>query len=231
MPSRIRSSLLLVAVVVTCCAPMAWAAKPRLYRVSLSGDVRNEQTFEREGDPPPLGCVGSSTVTHHFAASAGLSARPGASPIASYGRLRFRALLTAPTVSSTTSSTGSWAPDPYLPPDDPSACTFRPENKISPCSFAAEATRPSGAELALYPNSATYELYYNRAAGMITCDDEEVDASLLNPATTKLRVSAVKKLARGKTTSASGSVAMPPTVPGATGGETLHYTLRIERVR
>jgi hypothetical protein len=223
--------LLLVAVAVAGCAPTAWAAKPKLYRVSLRGDVRNDQTFERDGDPPPLGCIGSSTVTHHFAASAGLSARPGASPIVSYGRLRFRALLTAPTVSSTTSSAGSWAPDPYLPPDDPSACTFMPENRTLRCSFVSDATRPSGAELALYPKSGTYELYYNRAAGMITCDDEEVDASLLNPATTKLRVSAVKKLARGKSTSASGSVATPPRVPGATGGEMLHYTLRIERVR
>ena len=50
MPSRIRSSLLLVAVAVAGCAPMAWAAKPKLYRVSLSGDARNEQTFERVAD-------------------------------------------------------------------------------------------------------------------------------------------------------------------------------------
>jgi hypothetical protein len=231
MPARIRSSLLLAALAAAGCAPTVWAAKPKLYTVSLRGDVRNEQTFEREGDPPPLGCIGSSTVTHHFAASAGLSARPGASPIVSYGRLRFRALVTSPTVSSTTSSARSWAPDPYLPPDDPSACTFKPENKTSPCSFASEATRSSGAELALYPKSGTYELYYNRAAGMVTCDDEDVDASLLSPATTKLRVSVVKKLARGKSTSASGSVATPPRVPGVVGGEMLHYTLRIERVR
>jgi hypothetical protein len=77
----------------------------------------------------------------------------------------------------------------------------------------------------------TYELYYNRNAGMLACEDEAVDPSLLSLATTKLRVSAVKRLARGRSASASGSVVTPPLNPNATGGETLHYTLKVERVR
>jgi hypothetical protein len=232
MPPRFRSSLVLVAAVaVACCAPAAWAAKPKLYKVSLHGDIRNEQTVVRDGGPPPLGCDGSSTETHHFVASAGLSARSGASPIVSYGRLRFRALLTSPAATSTSETTGSWAPEPDFPPDDPSVCTFTPEQKTWHCTFAAEATRPAGAELALLPKKGTYELYYNRNAGVLSCDDQEIDASLLRLATTKLRVRAVKTLARGRSTTASGTAVTPPLDSSATGGETLHYTLKVERVR
>jgi hypothetical protein len=184
-----------------------------------------------EGDPPPPGCTGDSTETHRFVASAGLAAKPGARPIASYGRLRFRVLLTSPTATSTTETAGSWEPDALFPPDDPSVCTFKPETKTGPCRFAPDATRASGAEFALLPMKGTYELYYNRNAAMVSCEDEAVDASLLSLVATKLRVSAVKRLGRGRSASVSGSVVTPPLNPSASGGETLHYTLRVERVR
>ena len=99
------------------------------------------------------------------------------------------------------------------------------------CSFASEATRAAGAELALLPKKGTYELYYNRDAGVLSCDDQEIDASLLRLATTKLRVRAVKMLTPGRSTTASGMAVTPPLDSTATGGETLHYTLKVERVR
>lgn len=232
MTTRVRTWLLLAVAGLAGCAPAAWAARPKLYKVSLQGDVRKQEMVVSGGDPPPLGCIGESTLTHRFAASAGLTAKPFAGPIASYGRLRFRALLASPSVTSTTESAGSWTPDPYLPPDDPSVCVFKPETKSWPCSFATEATRPTGGEYALYPKKGKYQLYYNRSAGILSCDDEYIDPSLLNPVTTTLRVSAVKRLARGAAASASGTVMTPPLAPGATdGGETLHYSLTVARVR
>jgi hypothetical protein len=44
-------------------------------------------------------------------------------------------------------------------------------------------------------------------------------------------VRAVKTLARGRSTTASGTAVTPPLDSSATGGETLHYTLKVERVR
>jgi hypothetical protein len=223
----VRGSLILAVLAVAVGAPSGWAAKPKLYRVSLRGDVHKEASLVTAGDPPPLGCTGDSTITHRFAASVSISPRVGRVAIASYGRLVFRALLTSPTATSTTQSVGSWAPDPYLPPDDPSVCNFKPQTKEWPCRFAPEAVGPSGAEVALYPKNGTYELYYNRAAGLLSCTDEEIDSSLLNPTRTTLRVGAVKRLARARSTSGSG-VAV---TPGDSGNETLHYALRVERVR
>jgi hypothetical protein len=80
--------------------PVASAAKPRLYRVLLEDDVRNEVTKVLEGVPLALGCVGSSTETHHFLPSAGLAPKPAAAPVASYRRLRFRVRSTSPSASA-----------------------------------------------------------------------------------------------------------------------------------
>ena len=95
--------------------------------------------------------------------------------------------------------------------------------------------RSSGAEFALLPNKGKYELYYNRSAGLVSCDDEfPLGWALLEgaqPQLTKLRVSAVKRLAKGRSTSASGTATSPPLDPGGTGGETLNYTLKVKRVR
>jgi hypothetical protein len=44
-------------------------------------------------------------------------------------------------------------------------------------------------------------------------------------------VSAVKRLAKGKSVSASGTAVTPPLDPRATGGETLNYTLKVKRTR
>jgi hypothetical protein len=234
MSSRIGLSLVVIAAAAAVGAPAAWAAKPKLYNVSLSGEVRNEVTRVREDavDPPP-GCRGSMSETHRFVASAGLAPKPSGVPVASYGRLRFRARLTSPTARSTTETEGSFEPDPSSPPDDPSACAVAPGTTDRPCRFAAAATRASGAEFALLPNAGRYELYYNRYPSIVSCDDE-LGESLLDvsgPKLTNLRVSAVNRLARGRSVSVGGTATTPPRDTRATGGETLRYTLRVKRVR
>jgi hypothetical protein len=235
MSSRIGISLIGIAATLAC-VPAAQAAKPKLYSVSLSGEVRSEASRVRDDAVyGPPGCLGTMSETHRFIASAGLAPKPSGAPVASYGRLRFRARLTTPTVAATTQTAGSFSPDPYSPPDDPSGCPVAPGTKSWPCSFSAEATRSAGAEFALLPNQGKYELYYNRSGGIVSCDDEfPLGWSLLDaaqPQLTKLRVRAVKRLAKGKSVSVSGTAASPPLDPGAMGGETLRYTLKVKRVR
>jgi hypothetical protein len=219
-------------------APSAHAAKPKpkLYSVSLSGDVRSEGSRVRaDAVYAPQGCQGSLSETHRFAASTGFAPKPRPAPIASYGRLRFRAALTSPSISASTETSGSFTVDPDFPPDDPSVCTAQTGSKSWACSFSGEATGRAGAEIALLPNKGTYEIYYNRSNPLVSCDDEfPMGVSLLGvaePAATKLRVSAVKKLRKGKTVTASGTTASPLIDPGASGGETLNYTIKVKRVR
>jgi hypothetical protein len=237
MSSRIGSTFVGIVAVAAVCAPAAWPAKPKLYSVALSGDVRNEASRTTDGVPrAPEGCIGTMSETHRFVASTGLAPKPAGAPVASYGRLRFRARLITPTVAATTTTAGSFSPDPNYPPADPSECSVTPPGPKSwPCSFANEATRASGAEFALLPNKGKYELYYNRSSGLVNCDDEfPMGAALLEagkPHLTKLRVGAVKRLAKGRSTSASGTAVKPPLDPGGTGGETLTYTLKVKRVR
>ena len=234
MSTRIGVSLSVIAVLVAACVPAAEAAKPKLYSVSLKGDVRDEINVVRQDVAPPYGCLGSMSETRHFAASASLSPKPIGAPFASYGRLIFRARITSPTVTSTGETTGDVSPDPYSPPSDPSVCTA-PGKQTYPCHFRTEATRRSGGEFALLPNKGKYEIYYNRASGMLSCDEEDyfsespLDAS--PTALTKLKVRAVKGLGRGRSLSVSGTISTPPRDPEATGGETLHYALNVKRVR
>ena len=153
-----------------------------------------------------------------------------------YGRLKFRARLTAPIAAATAETPGgSFPSDPAVPPADPSVCTVAPATRSWACSFAAEATRSSGGEFALLPNGGRYELYYNVSAGLLSCDEEfPLGVALLDvvaPKLTNLRVSAVKRLGKGSSVSASGTVVTPPLDPQATGGETLRYTLKVKRVR
>lgn len=213
--------------------PAGAAAKPR-YSVSLRGDVRNDVTTVRDAlVTPPEGCAGSMSETSRFVASAGLTPKGGAAAPASYGRLRFRARLTSPSAASTTETAGSFAVDPTFPPDDPATCAVAPSRKSLPCEFSAEATRTSGAEFVLLPNKDRYELYYNRNRAIVSCDDE-IRESLLDvahPKLTTLRVRAVKRLARGRSVSVSGTASTSPADPEATGGETLHYTLVVKRAR
>jgi hypothetical protein len=219
------------------CAATGVAAKPKLYSVALAGEVRSEATRVNEGVAfPPEGCFGVMSETHRFVASAGLAPKPGAAPVASYGRLKFKARLTSPAVAATTETPGgSFTPDPDLPPADPAVCVVAPETKSWACRFAAEATGRAGAEFALLPNKGRYEIYYNRSAGLVSCDDEfQLGVGVLDVGeplpSTNLRVRAVKRLRKGRSASVSGTVMTPPD-PGATGGETLQYTLRVKRVR
>ena len=234
--SRTVGISLILLVAAAAAAPSANAAKPKLYSVSLSGDVRSESSRVRaDAVYAPEGCQGTLSETYRSAASTGLAPKPRPAPIASYGRLRFRAALTSPSVSATTETSGSFTVDPNFPPADPSVCSVQPGPKSWSCSFSGEATRAAGAEIALLPNKGKYEIYYNRNTPLVSCDDEfPMGVSLLGvaePALTKLRVSAVKKLRKGKSVSASGTTASPLMDPSATGGETLNYTLKVKRVR
>ncbi len=173
MWTRVGASVVAIAAVAAACAPAAVVAKPKRYSVALAGEVRSEATRVRaDAVYGPDGCLGTMSETHRFLASAGLAPKPGGAPVASYGRLRFRARLTSPTVSATTETAGAFSPDPNFPPDDPGACAVAPGTKTWPCGFSAEATRSSGAEFALLPNGGRYELYYNRTDGLVSCDDE-----------------------------------------------------------
>ena len=229
---RTALAIIGVSLVVT---PAAWAAKPKLYHVSLTGSVRSDLTFTRDL-PPPGGCVGSASEKQHFTASGSLSPRRGVAPIASYSRLIFKARLGSPAASYTDDTTGSYSVDPSDPfPSDPSVCSFTPEHKTLDCRFMSAATRASGGEYALFPNKGKYQLYYNRSEGVIDCgDNDEVGARTLlgteSPAT-KLPVKAVKRLGRGKHVTVSGSVTTPPFIDNVTGGETLDYKLTVKRVR
>jgi hypothetical protein len=172
--------------------------------------------------------------TFRFAASAGLAPKPSAVPAGSYGRLFFRARLTSPTAaSSTETSGGTFPPETFRPPADPSVCTVAPETKSGRCDFVPEALRNSGAEFALLPNKGRYELYYNRNAGILSCEDDFADTLLCvcAPKLTNLRVNAVKRLAKGRSATASGTATTPPRNESFTGGETLSYTLKVTRAR
>jgi hypothetical protein len=235
MSTRIGVSLSVVAVLVAACVPpAAQAAKPKLYSVSLTGSVHNERTAVfNDAVQAPYGCVGSMSETRHFAASANIRPKGGAAPVASYGRLIFRARLKAFTASSTSETSGSFSPDPDFPPPDPSDCAVAPERKSYPCHFRSEATRRSGGEFALFPEKGRYQLYYNRSAGILLCDDNYFYDSLLDTSPemlTKLHVRAVRGLRRHRSVSASGTISSAP-VSGETGGETLHYALKVTRVR
>ena len=97
---RIIRRTALAVIGLTLFAPAAFAAKPKLYSVSLTGSVRSDLTSTRDL-PPPGGCVGSASETQHFTASGSLSPRPGAAPVASYSRLIFKARLGSPAASYT----------------------------------------------------------------------------------------------------------------------------------
>jgi hypothetical protein len=228
------SVVLAVAVAALVAVPLASAAKPRLYSVSLSGKVKSELTRTKTIYPQDPGCTGTVTRTDRFVAAASLSPARNAAAIASYGRLLFLAKLTSPTAAYSVETEGGWAVDPSDPyPPDPSACAFTPEKKNLKCAYNSVATRRLGGPFALLPNNGRYELYYNLSNGTVRCEDDEVGASLLEPGgpPTKLRVNAVKGLRKGRSVSVSGTLETPPAIRDVTGGEKLDYTLKVKRVR
>ena len=90
MSRTLKISLTLV-VAAAVAASSAQAAKPKLYSVSLSGDVRTEASRVRaDAVYAPEGCQGTLSETHRVAASTGLAPKPRPAPLASYGRLKFR---------------------------------------------------------------------------------------------------------------------------------------------
>jgi hypothetical protein len=208
----------------------AWAAKPRLYTVSLSGEIRSSLTHALvDTAAPPAGCVGSNTETRSFRASASFSPLPKPRPAVS-SWLLFHAQLKSPRGSAASELTSSYAPDPEAPWTDPSTCAVPPERRSFRCYFAAEATRKSGTAYALRPQNGRYTLIYRPFASMVDCGDI-YEASLFGNFGLDLRVSAVMALARGRSVVRSGMQAPLRHVDEWTPRETLRYRLEVTRVR
>ena len=224
-------ALALLALAAVAPVPSAAAAKPKLYSVSLSGATRTELTQVRPLDPPG-GCTGSANETNHFLGSATLVAKPRGVPFASYGRLKFNVVLKSLSAQATHETAGSYAVDPNEPfPPPPGTCTFTPEKTTARCTFTRDATARAGAEFALLPHGRIYELYFNRTAGIVNCEPDDLSGKIFGEfVQTKLRVSAVKGLGVGGSVSKSTTSVIPARSP-VTGGETTRYTLKVKRVR
>ena len=224
-------ALALLALAAAVPVPAAAAAKPKLFSVSLSGTTRTELTEVRQLDPPG-GCTGSANETNHFLGSASLVAKPRGVPFASYGRLKFNVVLKSLRAEATHETAGSYAVDPNEPfPPPPGTCTFTPEKKTARCTFTRDATARAGAEFALLPHGRIYELYFNRTAGIVNCEPDDLSGKIFGEfVQTKLRVRAVKALGVGGSASASATSVIPARSP-VTGGETTRYTLKVKRVR
>jgi hypothetical protein len=226
---RPRSALALFVLAAAIPVPSAAAATPKLYSVSLSGTTRTELTETRPLDPPG-GCTGSATETNRFVGSATLVAKPRGVPFASYGRLKFKVGLTSLSAAASRETQGSWAVDPNGFPD-PGACNFTPEKRTARCTFAREATARSGAEFALLPHSGKFDLYYNRSAGIVNCDPDDLNGRIFGSfILVNLRVRAVKALGVGRSVSTSATFVDAAKSP-TTGGETTKYRLKVKRVR
>jgi hypothetical protein len=234
--TRVALAAVAIAVAALVAAPAASAAKPRVYHVSLSGKASSELNRTKTVPPPYYGCTGTVTRTDHFVASASLSPAPNAVPLRSYGRLPFYAKLTLPAAAYTVKTEGGWSvdpSDPYAP--DPSMCAFTPENEALDCEYNPISTRRLGGPFTLLSENGRYRLFYGLSNGTVRCPEGEIGASLLEVhwggPLTKLRVTAVKRLGKGRSVSVSGTLETPPALSGVTGGETLDYTLRVKRVR
>ena len=202
MRTRLTLAVAVVAVLGVS-APDAWAAKPRLYSVSLSGEIRSSLSHAlvdtRIG---PDGCVGSNTETRSFEASASFSPLPKARPAVS-SWLLFHARLKSPKGSAASEVTWSYSPDPEAPWVDPSTCAVPPERRSFPCYFAAKATRRSGTAYALRPQNGRYTLIYRPFATMVDCGDIH-EAALFGDFDVDLRVGVVMGLPRGRSVVRSG---------------------------
>jgi hypothetical protein len=231
---RNSSGVALVALtaLASIAVPGAASARPKLYSVSLSGTTRTELTQVRPLDPP-AGCTGSAKETNHFLGSATLVAKPKGVPFASYGRLKFNVVLKSLSAEATHETSGSYAVDPNEPfPPPPGTCTFTPEKKTARCTFTRDATARAGAEFALLPHGKTYELYFNRTAGIVNCEPDDLSGKIFGEfVQTKLRVSAVKGLGVGGSVSTSATSVIPARGSSTTGGETDRYRLKVKRVR
>ena len=139
-----------LSVALVAAAPDAWA-KPRLYTVSLSGEMsstlRHDQTETRV---PPDGCLGVDTETRTFEASAHFTPLPR--PRRAFDSwLLFHTQLKSHRGSAASELTFDYAPNPEMPWVDPSTCVVAPEREEFPCVFATRATRRSGSAYALKP--------------------------------------------------------------------------------
>ncbi len=211
-------------------APDAWAAKPRLYAVSLSGEIRSSLTHAlMDTRIGPDGCVGSNTETRSFQASASFLPLPKPRPAVS-SWLLFHARLKSPRGSAASEVTWNYSPDPEAPWTDPSTCAVPPERQSFPCYFAADATRRSGAAYALRPHNGRYTLIYRPFATMVDCGDIH-EASLFGDFDVDLRVGAVMGLGRGRSVVRSGVKSPSRDVDEWTPRETLRYRLEVARVR
>ena len=228
---RTRVALALgLAAALGATAPDAWAAKPRLYTVSLSGEIRSSLSHALvDTGVPPAGCVGSDTETRTFQASATFRPMPKPRPAVS-SWLLFHAQLGSPKGSAASEWTANYAPDPEAPWTDPSTCAVPPQRRSFRCYFAATATRKSGSAYALRPNNGRYTLIYRPFASMVDCGDIH-EASLFGNFDVDLRVSAVKGLRRGRSVVRSATKSPLRDLDEWTPRETLRYRLEVTRVR
>jgi hypothetical protein len=177
-------------------APVASAAKPKLYAVSLSGSAQTVGGyFNKYGDdvfpPAPAGCISNNNATYawHAAARMIASPRPQAlSPGLGVPTIPVRVILSSLHASLATTEGGTWTVDPNYPEDSeephpvpPSACAFTPPTITRPCTFANHQTRSYTLNLGLTePNGplsrpGRFDLYYSGQTGgedpigVVTC--------------------------------------------------------------
>jgi hypothetical protein len=232
--SRAIAALTGLAVALVVPAGAGAQAKAKLYSVSLSGSDRTE-LIHAITTSAPYGCTGSSTETQRFTASMRMNAKPKPIPFASYGRLEFNVVLTSLSAVATTETTGSYANDPNAF-NHPNSCVFTPPpKKVARCTFAKDATRKQGAELALYPIHGKFEFYLNRTnLAIVHCEpdpspDFTYGTLLAGEFPTKLSSGKAHALGNGRSESDSGTISTKD--PAATGGETVKYALTVKRVR
>ncbi len=249
---------LLIGAFAAAAAPAAVASHHTppgpLYRVALSGADRIEWTVKQEGleeGGPPLGCIGSSSETLRFAASASLGAKPLTGAVSYYGR-NFPRLFTRATFGSLAAggsiqTAGSFASDPSEPfAPSPAECVYVPKRTEAKCAFVNRGELEAGALFQLSPNLGVRPtvplqrgnpLYlYAGTPVSVTCDQPAIEGELFREADgveTKLRVGAVLSLRKGRSLSDSGSASFPYIgFDGKSDGtETIDYRVRVARVR
>ena len=239
---RTSAFLIALAAAALIAVPTAFAAQPKLYRVSMSGKDTADVTKSWAVPPLTEGCTGTVTETRHITSSFGVAPAPDRAfpPERRFGTLHFRARLTAPRYSYRLDTSGSWGTDPsdpYAP--DPSACAFTHEHRNLKCRVLAGATSRRGVRFMLIPVNGTYRVNVNRIGeGLLNCERNE-GLELIDHGSTKTKLTraAVERLAPGKRVRVSGTIVTSHDYDNDEvdehhrGRERFKYTLTVRRVR
>ncbi len=217
-----------LSVALAAAAPDAWA-KPRLFTVSLSGEMLSSLSIDQtETRVPPDGCLGVDTETRSFDASARFTPLPRPRrAIDSW--LLFHARMKAHKGSAASEVRFEYAPNPEAPWVDPSTCVVAPEREDFRCFFDTRATRRSGSAYALKPVEGSYRLIYRPLASMLDCGG--ITATFFGDYDVGLRVRAVMGLAKGRSVVRSGTGAPLRELDEWTPRESFRYRLKVTRVR